>query len=91
MIRDQSNRFRREPSGEIIEPLRVYSTTQVSALIGRDPRCIRAACHSGRLRARLDTGGFLIMGQALIDYLMPAAVLKTDNLRLSSKVPEKSL
>lgn len=80
-----------EPSGAVIEPMRVYTVSQVSELIGREARYIRDACHSGRLRARMDRGGFLIMGQAVIEYLMPACVSATDNLRLSSKLPQNIL
>ena len=47
----------------------VYTTEQVSEIIHRNVKTVRALCKRGDLVARCDRGGYLITGWSLRAYL----------------------
>ena len=46
-----------------------YTVGDVSRIIHRHPKTVRALCRSGRIRAVCDRGGYLITGWSLRAYL----------------------
>lgn len=47
----------------------IYNSSQVSRILGRSTKCVRNLCRSGRIRAKLDRCGFMILGSAITEYL----------------------
>lgn len=47
----------------------VYSTRDVSEIINRSEKTVRQLCRRGDISARLDRGGYLILGSSLRAYL----------------------